>query len=128
MTTGKPVTSIFNAGFISITAINFIVYLVYYLLMVIIAVVVHTNLHANLAQAGLASGIYVIGTLIARLIIGHYWSQAIITFWSIEIFSLNVGVLDYSEYRGHVRGTFGEWVRLWNDVDRDECHCDGLHS
>ncbi|MCT0014551.1 MFS transporter [Weissella confusa] len=71
MTTGKPVTSIFNAGFISITAINFIVYLVYYLLMVIIAVVVHTNLHANLAQAGLASGIYVIGTLIARLIIGQ---------------------------------------------------------
>ena len=60
-----------NAGFVSITAINFVIYLVYYLLMVIIAVVVHTNLHASLAQAGLASGIYVIGTLLARLFIGQ---------------------------------------------------------
>lgn len=67
----KPVTSIMNAGFVSITAINFVIYLVYYLLMVIIAVVVHTNLHASLAQAGLASGIYVIGTLLARLFIGQ---------------------------------------------------------
>lgn len=71
MNDSKPVTSIMNAGFVSITAINFVIYLVYYLLMVIIAVVVHTNLHASLAQAGLASGIYVIGTLLARLFIGQ---------------------------------------------------------
>ena len=67
MNDSKPVTSIMNAGFVSITAINFVIYLVYYLLMVIIAVVVHTNLHASLAQAGLASGIYVIGTLLVYL-------------------------------------------------------------
>ena len=71
MNDSKPVTSIMNVGFVSITAINFVIYLVYYLLMVIIAVVVHTNLHASLAQAGLASGIYVIGTLLARLFIGQ---------------------------------------------------------
>ncbi|WP_134644061.1 MFS transporter [Weissella cibaria] len=71
MNDSKPLTSIMNAGFVSITAINFVIYLVYYLLMVIIAVVVHTNLHASLAQAGLASGIYVIGTLLARLFIGQ---------------------------------------------------------
>lgn len=71
MNDSKPVTSIMNAGFVSITAINFVIYLVYYLLMVIMAVVVHTNLHASLAQAGLASGIYVIGTLLARLFIGQ---------------------------------------------------------
>ncbi|TVV29664.1 MFS transporter [Weissella cibaria] len=71
MNDSKPVNSIMNAGFVSITAINFVIYLVYYLLMVIIAVVVHTNLHASLAQAGLASGIYVIGTLLARLFIGQ---------------------------------------------------------
>lgn len=71
MNDSKPVTSIMNAGFVSITAINFVIYLVYYLLMVIIAVVVHTNLHASLAQAGLASGIYVICTLLARLFIGQ---------------------------------------------------------
>ncbi len=61
---------LFNKGFLAITFINFIVYLVYYLLMVIIAVIAQSNLHASLGQAGLASGIYIIGTLLARLIIG----------------------------------------------------------
>ena len=61
---------LFNKGFISITLINFLVFLVYYLLMVIIAVVAQENLGATLSQAGLASGIYVIGTLLARLYVG----------------------------------------------------------
>jgi MFS family permease len=61
---------LFNKGFISITLINFVVYLVYYLLMVIIAVIAQDNLHATLGQAGLASGIYIIGTLFARLFMG----------------------------------------------------------
>lgn len=61
---------LFNKGFISITLINFVVYLVYYLLMVIIAVIAQDNLHATLSQAGLASGIYIIGTLLARLLMG----------------------------------------------------------
>jgi MFS family permease len=38
--------------------------------MVIIAVIAQNNLHATLGQAGLASGIYIIGTLLARLFIG----------------------------------------------------------
>ncbi|MGM0124934.1 major facilitator superfamily transporter [Enterococcus sp. AZ194] len=61
---------LFNKGFISITLINFVVYLVYYLLMVIIAVIAQDKLHATLGQAGLASGIYIIGTLFARLFMG----------------------------------------------------------
>lgn len=61
---------LFNKGFISITLINFVVYLVYYLLMVIIAVIAQDSLHASLGQAGIASGIYIIGTLIARLFMG----------------------------------------------------------
>ena len=61
---------LFNKGFLTITIINFIVYLVYYLMMVIIAVVAHDQLHASFGQAGLASGIYIIGTMIARLIMG----------------------------------------------------------
>ncbi len=65
----KP-TKLFNKGFISITLINFVVYLVYYLLMVIIAVIAQDQLHATLGQAGLASGIYIIGTLLARLFMG----------------------------------------------------------
>lgn len=63
-------TKLFNKNFISITVINFIVYLVYYLLMVIIAVIAQDSLNATLSQAGLASGIYIIGTLLARLIMG----------------------------------------------------------
>lgn len=65
-----PQKKLFNKGFITITVINFIVYLVYYLLMVIIAVIAQDTLNASLSQAGLASGIYIIGTLIARLFMG----------------------------------------------------------
>ncbi|MFV0559448.1 MAG: MFS transporter [Enterococcus sp.] len=61
---------LFNKGFIRITLINFVVYLVYYLLMVIIAVIAQDQLNATPSQAGLASGIYIIGTLLARLFIG----------------------------------------------------------
>ncbi|MBO0432910.1 MFS transporter [Enterococcus sp. DIV0660C] len=61
---------LFNKHFIGITLINFIVYLVYYLLMVIIAVIAQDSLHASLSQAGFASGIYIIGTLLARLLMG----------------------------------------------------------
>lgn len=61
---------LFNKGFLAVTSINFIVYLVYYLMMVIIAVIAHEELHASFGQAGVASGIYIIGTLVARLIVG----------------------------------------------------------
>lgn len=63
-------TKLFNKGFLSITVINFIVYLIYYLLMVIIAVIAKDNLGATTGQAGFASGIYIIGTLLARLFFG----------------------------------------------------------
>lgn len=61
---------LFNKGFILITLINFIVYLVYYLMMVIIAVIAQEKLNASLGQAGFVSGIYIIGTLLARLYMG----------------------------------------------------------
>lgn len=61
---------LFNKHFIGITLINFIVYLIYYLLMVIIAVIAQDDLHASMSQAGFASGIYIIGTLLARLFMG----------------------------------------------------------
>lgn len=78
---------LFNKGFISITVINFIVYLVYYLLMVIIAVIAQDNLNASLGQAGLASGIYIIGTLLARLFMGkkleQYGRKAVLRYGAI---------------------------------------------
>ncbi|WP_196595689.1 MFS transporter [Pectinatus frisingensis] len=62
--------SLFNRNFMLDTGINFVVYLIYYLLMVIIAVVAKDQLKASLSEAGLASGIYILGTLMARLQLG----------------------------------------------------------
>lgn len=62
--------SLWNKDFLLDTGINFIVYLIYYLLMVIIAVVAKDQLHASLGEAGLASGIFIVGTLLARLQFG----------------------------------------------------------
>ncbi|MHC5279169.1 MFS transporter [Listeria kieliensis] len=61
---------LFNKYFIGVTVLNFVVYLVYYLLMVIIAVIAQDDLGASMSEAGFASGIYIIGTLLARLLMG----------------------------------------------------------
>lgn len=61
---------LFNTGFITITTINFIVFLIYYCFVVITAKFATSELGATPAQAGFAAGIYIIGTLIARLYIG----------------------------------------------------------
>ena len=55
-------SSLWNKDFLLDTGINFVVYLIYYLLMVIIAVVAKDELHASLGEAGLASGIFIVGT------------------------------------------------------------------
>ncbi len=61
---------LFNKHFVAITILNFIVYMVYYLFTVIIAFVATKELGAQISQAGLATGIYILGTLLARLIFG----------------------------------------------------------
>ena len=63
--------TLFNSGFISITVINFIVFLVYYCFVVITASYSTKELHSTVAEAGFATGIYIIGTLFARLIMGQ---------------------------------------------------------
>ena len=57
--------TLFNSGFISITIINFIVFLVYYCFVVITASYATKELHSTVAEAGFATGIYIIGTLSA---------------------------------------------------------------
>ncbi|AME10006.1 MULTISPECIES: MFS transporter [Gemella] len=61
---------LFNKGFITITSINFIVFLIYYCFVVITAKFATGELHSSAAEAGFAAGIYIIGTLIARLYMG----------------------------------------------------------
>ena len=66
----KKEEKLFNSGFITITTINFIVFLIYYCFVVITAKFATSDLGATAAQAGFAAGIYIIGTLVARLYIG----------------------------------------------------------
>ncbi|MCM3567274.1 MFS transporter [Neobacillus mesonae] len=62
---------LWTKDFIIISAANFFLYLVFYLLLVTIAVYAVDHYHASEAQAGLATGIFIIGTLIGRLAIGR---------------------------------------------------------
>ena len=64
----KAKDALWTKSFVLDTLINFLVFLIYYLLIVIIAVVAKDNLHATASQAGLAFGIYIIGTVVARLL------------------------------------------------------------
>lgn len=61
---------LFNKGFITITLINFVVFLIYYCFVVITAKFAKNELGASAAEAGLATGIYIIGVLVARLYMG----------------------------------------------------------
>src|SRR5690606_40610338 len=57
---------------IIISSINFFLTLVFYLLVVIIALYAVDAYGASTSQAGLVTGIFIIGTLIGRIIIGRY--------------------------------------------------------
>ena len=57
--------------FIVISSVNFFLTLIFYLLMVTIAVFAVGKFHATTSQAGLVTGIFIIGTLIGRLFIGQ---------------------------------------------------------
>ncbi len=50
---------------------NLILYLVYYLLIVTIAIYASDNLGASPSEAGLAAGIFILGTLVARVFAGR---------------------------------------------------------
>ncbi|MBC5638070.1 MFS transporter [Ornithinibacillus sp. BX22] len=62
---------LWTKDFIIISLANFFLYLVFYLLLVTMAVYVVEQFHASESQAGLATGIFIIGTLIGRLFIGR---------------------------------------------------------
>lgn len=64
----KAKEALWTKSFVLDTLINFLVFLIYYLLIVIIAVVAKDNLHATASQAGLAVGIYIIGTVVGPFV------------------------------------------------------------
>lgn len=69
----KP--KLWTKNFLIVSTANFFLYFTYYLLMVTITIFATEKFHASPSQAGLASGIFVIGILIARIFSGRYIDQ-----------------------------------------------------
>ncbi|WP_102026246.1 MFS transporter [Salirhabdus sp. Marseille-P4669] len=65
----KP--KLWTKDFIIISSVNFFLYLIFYLLLVTMAVYAVEQYNASESQAGLVTGIFIIGTLIGRLFIGQ---------------------------------------------------------
>ncbi|GIO25493.1 MFS transporter [Ornithinibacillus bavariensis] len=61
---------LWTKDFIIISSANFFLYLVFYLLLVTMSVYAVEEFHVSESQAGLVTGIFIIGTLIGRLFIG----------------------------------------------------------
>lgn len=68
-------TKLWTSNFLIVTISNFFLYLIYYLLMVTIPLFATEKFHSSPSEAGLASGIFVIGILIARIFSGRYIDQ-----------------------------------------------------
>lgn len=69
MTTTKP--KLWTKDFIVASSVNFFLVLVFYLLMVTIAVYAVEEYGASTSEAGLVTGIFIIGVLTGRLLIGR---------------------------------------------------------
>jgi MFS family permease len=63
---------LWTKDFIIVSSVNFFITLIFYLLMVTIAVYAVDEFDASTSQAGLVTGIFIIGSLIGRLFIGRY--------------------------------------------------------
>ncbi|MDF1996714.1 MFS transporter [Peribacillus frigoritolerans] len=65
-------TRLWTKDFVIVSSINFFITLIFYLLMVTLAIYAVNQLDASTSEAGLISGIFIIGTLIGRLFIGRF--------------------------------------------------------
>ncbi len=63
---------LWTKNFMIVTTANFFLYFTFYLLMVTMSLFASEKFHATPSQAGLASGIFIIGTLVLRLFSGKY--------------------------------------------------------
>jgi MFS family permease len=63
---------LWTKDFIVVSSINFLITFIFYLLVVIIAVYAVDEFGASTSQAGLVTGIFIVGTLLGRLFIGRY--------------------------------------------------------
>ncbi|KAA9029919.1 MFS transporter [Niallia endozanthoxylica] len=65
----KP--KLWTKDFIIVSSVNFLLTMVFYLLIVIIGIYAADKYHATASQAGLVTGIFIVGTLFGRLFIGR---------------------------------------------------------
>jgi MFS family permease len=63
--------SIWTRDFILVTCINFFLYVIYYQLMLWSTNYAMATWHVSIGEAGLASSVFIIGALIARMLTGH---------------------------------------------------------
>lgn len=68
----QPRAKLWTKDFTIVSGVNFFVTLVFYLLIVIIGVYAVDEFHASTSQAGLVTGIFIVGSLIGRLLIGRF--------------------------------------------------------
>ncbi|WP_374666559.1 MFS transporter [Acinetobacter sp.] len=64
--------SLWTKNFVLVSAINFQLVLIFYLLVVVIVGYAVAELGASTAQAGLVSGLFIVGTLVGRLLVGQF--------------------------------------------------------
>lgn len=70
-----PQSKLWTKNFILLSAMNFQLILVFYLLVIVCVGYAIYEMNASTAQAGLISGVFVVGTLAGRLLIGKYMSN-----------------------------------------------------
>lgn len=66
---------LWTRNFVLVSAINFQLVLIFYLLVIVIVGYSVAELGATTAQAGLVSGLFIIGTLIGRFLVGKFLSK-----------------------------------------------------
>lgn len=66
---------LWTKDFIIISSVNFFTHIVFYMLMVTIAMYVTAQFHTSKSIAGLATGIFVLASLVARIFAGKYLDQ-----------------------------------------------------
>lgn len=66
---------LWTKNFLIVSTANFFLYFTFYLLMVTITIFATEKFHASPSEAGLASGIFVIGLLVSRIFCGRYIDQ-----------------------------------------------------
>lgn len=71
-TSDSQAPALWTRNFILVSAINFQLVLVFYLLVIVIVGYAVAELGASTAQAGLVSGLFIIGTLIGRFLVGKF--------------------------------------------------------